>query len=361
MRERLKVCTIAVLMLTMTATAGTLARPAPAAPGVVEIDAETGELSTLPARPGTNVTIRVTNVTPSSGGFDLQGPKETAFLNQSSRHDGVVEFWDTPVLPGTYNVTRKTSDGERTVVSDVEIVNPGVTAASGCGWWGDCRMDCTGSARTEKVEEARRWSPMLIVNSPSGGKAEATTTTDEVESMFFAPARWTSSNAISSTITAEDGESRGLFQKATWGIYQRSGYCAGNTKTAKVIDWRPGGEKWVTAENLTGPDRYTDADNVRKLESVGIPSVEFDATYKDRDQYRSDPHSATTTGSTISGIWGEISIDFHAVTFDLIQFSSTTEDEEAYRYEFNEYGSWSIDEIEDGPGWAFCRPTKTEC
>lgn len=335
------------------------------APDVVEIDAASGELLTPPAAPGTSVTVRVHGVPASASGFDLEGPPGPLFVNQSSRHDGVLAFWDVPAGPGTYHVNRSTPDGNTTLAS-VEIAHV-PPAGEVCD---DADGDCSRTTwwcsytRSEKLGEETHWTPLVAVNSPSGGDAVASTKWSDTEALYVSPGDWRSSTQHSEQINAYDGESKGFYRVAKWGIYERTtGGCWGSETTireAKVIDWRPKGYIEETTIDITGDSRYTDRDNPTRVEAHDETSLTHDMRYKTTDRIRHGPNERGINDEEITAIAGSVSAGTQHVDFEVISFELAQEETVSYTYRFP-HGTWHITELSGGPGWAFCNPDEADC
>lgn len=362
---------LALLTLTIPPTAGG-DKPLVGAPDVVEIDASTGELASPPALAGTNVTVRVHDVPASQSGFDLEGPTGPLFVNQSSRHDGVVAFWDVPAIPGTYNVTLTTPEGVRTLASTEIAQASQALVGEACGeeieaecstraqwcWWGT-------RSTSEKLDEETYWTPLLAVNSPSDGKAVADSRWTETKSVMISPGTWSSEIQHSNRIDAYDGEAQGFYRMAKWGIYERTdAHCFYTTtiKEAKVIDWKPAGYVEEAVIEITGDSRYTDRDNPTSVEAYGEETIDHDMRYKTVDRKFYGEAERSIRDEEITGIAGGVSAGTHYVSFDLISFEMTEGEEVSYTYHFEDpNGEWDIHELTDSEGWAFCRPLYEDC
>lgn len=372
MARALAATLLAFALLAMTALPALADAEAGArsAPDVVTIDAAGDELLTEPVLPGTNVTVRVTNVPAGANGFTLADSLGPVFENQTSRHDGVVAFWDVPATPGTYTVNRSTPTGNETLAA-VEIVegsgagpceNPLREGCSTQAHW------CFGGDRTtsEKLAEETHWTPVIAVNSPSDGRATASASWTETTAVFVSPGTWVSEIEHSETIEAEDGEARGFYRLAKWGIYERTTHhCWGGqttTREAKVIDWQPNGYKDEVSIDLTSDSRYTDQDNFIKAGADGESTLTHDLRYKTVDRDRSGESRRSIQSKQITGIAGGVSAGTHHVSFDLISFERTEEEGLSFTYHFEDPdGNWYVDELQDSPGWAFCRPSQHDC
>ncbi|PSG96641.1 hypothetical protein BRD56_09830 [Thermoplasmatales archaeon SW_10_69_26] len=352
---------LALALATVTATPAAVGgSSARSSPDVVEIDAATGELVSAPADPGTNVTVRVHGVPAGETGFTLHGPPGELFVNQTSRADGVVEFWDVPAGPGTYEIETTPSADAGTL--SVEIVSDDCAVPTGCrttsDWW------CS-STRSEKLADEIHWTPLLGVNSPSDGQAVASSEWSRTEALFVSPGSWESRTQHSERIEATDGESWGFYRLAKWGIYERTtDPCFGEpetTREAKVIDWTPRGYVSETSIELTHNDHYTDADNLIKTGNNDESTLVHDLRYKIKDREREGPNERAIKNEEITAIAGGVSAGTHYVSFDIIRFELAHEETISYTYTFPQKGSWAIDELRGSDGWAFCRPAEADC
>lgn len=362
---RLVALALTLVVLAWTAAPGALAAPTRPTPERITVDAETGAVEPRSPRAATNVTVAVTGVQPSTGGFTLSGPGGDLFVNQSSRPDGVVEFWRMPIMPGIYNVTR---DGE-TIVSAVLTTEEADHCASVYGYESHCQgsWGCRHYPR-EKVDEAEQWTPLVAVNSPSDGEAEVTQSWTSTESIYLAPHGYESTHTSELTIPAEDGEALGQFRLVKWGIYRVADHtCEPNQrdKTAKVISWEPGGRTVERVFDLTGDSRYTDADNVEDVgKADGRESLTFDLRYREDDGEQGTPGgpvSKTLSEEEIVAFGAQISVGPYIVTFDVVKFELAGGSETSYTYHFPEGGVWYYDELSASPGMAFCRPAQADC
>jgi hypothetical protein len=368
MASKLVWAALALSLVTMTGLPAAFANHQEPTTDRVVLDADTGDRLTPPARPGTNVTVAVDGVEASTGGFTLAGPTGEVFVNQTSRSDGVVEFWQVPAAPGPYEVRQKTGNTTTTVVEGVPIA-ASIATGSECmqTHWGsyDCEEGDCESSGWRKIEEAIRWTPILLVNSPPNGEAVASTTWGDTRSVYIAAGGMKSRTETGEKIEAEDGHSRGMFRLAKWGIYEKEGSACtagySNGRSAKVIDWEPYGYMKEQVFELTGDSRFTDRDNEIKVEEDGEESIRFNARYYQKDRERQGESTHVQTEREIIGFWGEISAGAYGINFDVIRFEVTDEDEQSsYRYEFDG-GRVFIDELNNGHGWAFCRPGYEDC
>lgn len=336
----------------------------------VLVDAGSGERLSQAATVGGLVSVEVRGVEPGASGFGLEGPGGWTFANQSSRADGTVVFWDVPVLAGEWTLSW-TIAGQRTRVVDFVLTDdPPARSASSCLRTTrasvDCSSGCSGYAQAKKLDEALRWTPVLVVNSPSGGEATASSTWQDTESLYVGGGGWESRTRHSEQIEAEDGASLGFFRLAKWGIYQRSiNTCGGGQywKDAKVIDWAPRGYVEERTFDLTGPSRFTDADNPTRVQGRDHRSLTFDVRYHGLDRSRQGRSVHAVEDREIVALAGKVTIGSHRVGFDLIRFEVSGEDTTtSYTYRFEDrHAEWYVHELADSPGWAFCRPSHADC
>lgn len=355
---------LALALATVTVPPTGVGQPtANEAPTVVTIDAETGQRLSQAAPTGVDVTVRAEGVPAGASGFDLLGPEGPAFLNQSSRHDGVVAFWDVPARPGEYTLTR----GNRTIADFQIAAPPALELSEDCVESYQASYDCSSgceAAGRKKVDEAIRWTPILLVNSPSTGEATASSTWSDTRSVYLASGGGESRTETGAKIEAEDGRSLGLFRLAKWGFYKdtRSACSSGypSETTASVIDWAPNGYTEDVTRDLTGDSHYTDRDNPRQVAIDGERSLRFDIRYLEKDREHRGESVYTNSGEEIIALDGRISTDAYGVTFDVIRFEVEEGNSESYTYTFDGGETW-VDEIRGGPGWAFCRPAFADC
>lgn len=369
MARRLAVLLVLSLVTVTVPTTG-IGQPTPTeTSALVTVDADAGERVSDPAPSGTTMTVEVESVPPNASGFDLIGPDGPLFLNQSSRHDGVVTFWDVPARPGGYTVNRSLPATNRTIADDLELVDaPTVPLSEDCVQTYqrsyDCGSGCDAASGKKKVDEAIRWTPILLVNSPSTGEATASSSWSDTRSVYVANGGGESSTHSEAKIEAEGGESRGLFRLAKWGFYKRThsacaaGYPA--ETTASVIDWAPHGYVKDVTRDLTGHSEHTDADNLERVEIDGERSFRFDIRYHEKDREHRGGATYTNAEERIIAFDGRISTESYRVTFDVIRFRVADGESDSYTYTFR-YGETWVDEVHGGPGWAFCRPAYEDC
>lgn len=383
MVSNLSISALAITLVTMTALpalVGSSATTSPVIGGAVDtvrINADTGELLSEPAMAGTNVTIQLEGVASTTDSYDLHGPIGPLFLNQSARFDGNLAFWDVPAVPGEYSVrpnasgSPDTADGIEATVDPVVSFSP--TRTQGCSstyegeqncgyaWWG------CGYYPAEKIAEEDKWTPVIMVNSPSEGRAQAASSWEKTRAVYIAPAEWESNTEHEMKVDAEDGISRGQFRLAAWGIYRDSDWTCSpedREKTAKVVDWEPDGYQRYRTFNLTGAKTTSDADNLAQVNADGFESIIFDIRYRERNGAQDTtggPIKREVRGEEIMALGGAVSVRHHFISFQVLKFEIAEGDKLSYIYEFPEGYEWFYDELAKSPALAFCRPAVEDC
>lgn len=323
---------------------------------------------------GANLThVRITNVQ-ADGTFTLKDPNGyLVFENQRSRSDGVLEFWYIDFIVGLWTVTQNVNGIETTILSFVPPMGAmplsGGSARTQYGYNSGRTETCNAPPTYSLVASQDFWTPLVIVHSPHGGSASATTQATKARAKMIGPWGWGSEEAASSNIGASDGESKADARLARWGKYARYDYTNCQTRymgyTMKVIDWAPGGTVRYDTLDFTGSSRATGGDDRTSACAQSWCSITVDHRYRGADAIRSTssgPINPCTTSSTFYQFGGGVSFSHGWVGFDAVSYFRSSGSSLQYCYNFPGGSTWRVDwQPGETNAWAFCRPSHASC
>jgi hypothetical protein len=217
------------------------------------------------------------------------------------------------------------------------------------------------------VRSENKWTPLYGSNSPMQGTGEfiaESAHAGELDiSLGFRGSKASLSQAETlnqgASVTAENGQSRVIFQYITWTEYERM-YCGWDFTWHRApnllapTDYEPNGSFQQEAGELEGPSTNTDWDNImyptgfQQSNTIGI-----DISFWQKEDYYCPKTTKTARWFGEEGVCtASLRITFNGVAE--IGGAYVTTESSTYRYQFNG-GCYWIDRLGDGDvvGWAF--------
>lgn len=366
-------------------------------PNRLVVDASSGTILAWVDRGANQTHVVVEGVPASTTGYTLVDPTgHRLFVDQSSRSDGVVEFWYIPLVPGVYTVTLEGDGFDETITRFetasvigqgwlqtnlstlmgwlaplVELLDPFLGTASASHGRSSCGgtyqsdascpsagADCRGLGTWHRVDDEVLWTPHVIASSPYEGSAEASATATSSKTFIILNNGWKSQTTTGHAIDAKDGHTNGFYELAKWGLYRfyHSG-CATATPTdrytAKVVEWT--GSKMT--KRLTGASTWSGSDDTTSFASRGYRSVTTEITYQQRDgcmDTMDDAGKLSASNKEVGYGGGTVRIGSKGLTVAEFGIELGEKTDKLYTYEFDRGHRWKIDELAgDGSALAF--------
>lgn len=367
-------------------------------PNKLVVAASSGTVLEWADRGANQTHVVVEGVPASTAGYTLADPTgHRLFVNQSSRSDGVVEFWYIPLVPGVYTVTLDADGFDETItrfetasvlgqgwiqtsLSTVvgwlaplgELLHPVLGTASASHGGSSCGgtyqggascpsagADCRGLGTWHRVGDEKLWTPHVIASSPYKGSAEASQASTSSKTYIVLNNGWKSQTTTGHAIDANGGHTNGFYELAKWGLYQfyHSG-CTTATPTdrytAKVMEWTG----WQITKKLTGASTWSGSDDTTSFKHKGYRSVTTQITYEEGDGCMDTtigPRGVKEASNKEVGYGGgTVRIGSKGLTVAEFGIELGKESDKLYTYEFDQDNRWRFDELAgEGSALAF--------
>ncbi len=376
----------------------------PDEPNVLDVQAPTGQILSWEDNDAWATHVRIHGVASNTTGYTLIDPTGwQIFIDQASRHDGIVEFYYTDLDLGVYTVIREDHglDDPVTTFDTAQVLGHSTLteAASSVGgtllWlaqplgWAmdlvtgeasaescadtdqggaDCQAACPGTGwQWRRVESKIFWTPKIVLHSPFGGSATANVGHNDQSTTFITMGGWESTVASGTEFEVSGGQTQGLYQKMTWGLYEGQFYwdCRpiGPAWETKDIDQEPDGYVVNDQLSLTGESRYTDADDLST--PAGRHAVEVEIRFEEiegEERTTDGGRTLALSDDTVTRIGGGLRFSKGPLSFRVIDIEAEDGTAHLYTYDLPKGGVWYIDYLDGiGRSMAFCRVDYTDC
>lgn len=208
-----------------------------------------------------------------------------------------------------------------------------------------------GPLQVEELETTPyRWTPLLIGHAPYyDGECNAHVDWSSTTSAYAFPMEYTTTKTRSVSISIQNGNTGGIFERAKWTIYHWSKLYCGGGYTAKVKsgNWHDDRiTKW-----LYGYSKMTDADDITQFSYDGYDSVYLDHRYHAADfvvDTQAGPGYTEHTGGGTENLFGfDFSVGVEYVSTGVFSAKAVQDNDWEWEYYFPSGHKWDVDVIDE--------------